>query len=107
MPEMGGSQGANCGLQSSEMGKRKRSGGRGCAFLITAQESQFEIGPAWAPRLDGAEVFGRMTLPAKESAWFERNAIYAAMVLNVSRVGSQRIVALITKDTARRDFRCY
>ena len=45
--------------------------------------------PSWVPNLDGYVGFVRKLLPGNELMWFERTLIYAARVLNASKMGSQ------------------
>jgi hypothetical protein len=50
---------------------------------------EYETHPSWVPNLDGYVAFVRKLLPGNELMWFERALIYAARVLNASKMGSQ------------------
>ena len=50
---------------------------------------EYETYPSWVPNLDGYVGFVRKLLPGNELMWFERTLIYAARVLNASKMGSQ------------------
>jgi hypothetical protein len=60
----------------------------------------FEMCVAWPPRLDVRVTLARIPLGGKEFHWFEHTEIYAARVLNASRMGSHTLASIIWKTIA-------
>jgi len=59
--------------------------------LGTPQNRRFQIHPSWAPSWTAHADFVQMPRSEEDFCQFDRERIYAAKVLNTSRVGSQRL----------------